>query len=234
MIGAVCNALGPVESLVVGETEAPVVGIDDVLIEVEAAGVNFPDNLIIKGEYQVRPPLPFVPGFEVAGVVRSVGDAVTRFSSGDRVMGLTKGGWGGYAQLAVASSNAVELVPDGMDFETAAAFYSSYGTACHALVQRGRLTEGETVVILGAAGGVGLAAVELAKAMGARVIAVAGNEEKLVAAREHGADKTVDYTQDDLRTSVLNLTDGRGADVCLDSVGGDAFDAMSRAMARNG
>lgn len=234
MIGAVCSRYGPPESLVLGEVPTPEMAADDILVEVAAAAVNFPDNLIIKGEYQVKPPMPFVPGFEVAGVVYAVGEEVDRFRVGDHVMALTKGGCGGYAQLALAWEHAAELVPSGMDLVTATAFYSAYATSYHALVQRGRLSAGETLVVLGAAGGIGLAAIEIGKSMGARVIAVAGGSYKLDAARSHLADDLVDYRQEDLRRSILDLTDGRGADVCLDAVGGDAFEAMSRAMASNG
>jgi NADPH2:quinone reductase len=233
VIAAVCREFGPPESLSLDELPTPTVADDEVLIEVGAAAVNFPDNLIIRGEYQVKPPMPFVPGFEVAGVVSAVG-ADVEFRVGDRVMALTKGGSGGYAQLALAQRHATELVPEGMDLVAATAFYSSYATSYHALVQRGRLADGETLVVLGAGGGIGLAAVELGKCLGARVVAVAGSPEKLAAARAHGADELVDYRRQDLRGAILELTDGRGADVCLDAVGGDAFDAMSRVMARGG
>jgi NADPH2:quinone reductase len=234
MIAAVCHAYGPADSLRIEEFPAPQAGPGDVLIAVDAASVNFPDNLMINGKYQVKPELPFVPGFEVAGTVLEVGAAVSRVSPGQRVMALVKDGHGAYAEEAVAAENAVAPIPDGMSAVVATAFYSAYGTSCHALVQRGRLSAGETLLILGAAGGIGLAAIEIGKALGARVIAAASGEAKLAAARRHGADEVIDYRSEDLRQRVLALTGGRGVDVCLDGVGGDAFDTVTRTMARKG
>jgi NADPH2:quinone reductase len=234
MIAVVCREFGPPESLVLQDVPPPVPAHDEVTIGVRAASVNLPDNLIINGQYQVKPPLPFVPGFEVAGVVTGMGTSVRDFRIGDRVMALTRGECGGFAHEAVAKAWSTDSIPDGMDFVTATAFYSSYGTSAHALVQRGRLQPGENLLVLGAAGGVGLATIEIAKALGARVIAAAGGADKLAAAREHGADDLIDYRGEDLRERVLALTDGHGVDVCLDTVGGDAFDVVSRTMRRQG
>jgi NADPH2:quinone reductase len=234
MIAAVCHAYGPPESLHIEDFPEPRMGPGDVRVAVDAASVNFPDNLIIEGKYQVKPELPFVPGFEVAGTVIEVGSSVARFRAGDRVMALVKNGHGGFAEQAVAEEVAVDPIPAGMDPVTATAFYSAYGTSCHALVQRGRLTAGETLLVLGAAGGVGLASIEIGKALGARVIAAAGGSAKVEAARRHGADDVIDYRTEDLRERILALTGGAGVDVCLDGVGGDVFDTVSRSMARNG
>jgi NADPH:quinone reductase len=231
---AICHGYGPPESLVIGELPSRPLETGEIRIGVRAASVNFPDNLIIQGKYQVKPPLPFAPGFEVAGIIIEAGASVTDFHIGDRVMALTKGGHGGFAQDAIADDVATEHIPSGMDFVTATAFYSSYATSYHALVQRGRLAPGETLLVLGAAGGIGLAAIEIGKSLGARVIAAAGSPEKLDVARKHGADELIDYRSMDLRDQILSLTGGRGVDVCFDGVGGDAFDAVARAMNRKG
>jgi NADPH:quinone reductase len=203
-----------------------------VLIEVHAAGVNFPDTLIIEGKYQYKPEFPFSPGGEVAGIVRAVGSDVAGRAPGDRV--LAPLGWGGYAEAVLAEAWRVLKIPDEMDFETASAFVLTYGTSHHALKDRAQLAPKETLLVLGAAGGVGLAAIEIGKAMGARVIAAASSDEKLQVCREHGADECINYVRDDLRDAIKTLTDNRGVDVVYDPVGGDLCDPALRGMAWNG
>ena len=234
MRAVVCRQLGKIEDLRLEELPKPDPRPDEVLIKVAIAGVNFPDQLIVKGQYQASPALPFAPGYEVAGTIEAVGSAVQGLAPGQRVAALTTGQNGGYAEYAVARTGGAVVLPDDMSFEAGAAFYSAYGTAYHALVQRAHLAVGETLVVLGAAGGVGLATIELGKAMGANVIAVASSDEKLETARRHGADHLVNYRTEDLKTRIEALTDGKGANVCMDPVGGKLFDVMSRRMAWNG
>jgi NADPH2:quinone reductase len=232
MKAVLCKQYGLPSSLVVEEVPSPVPAAGQVLIAVRAAGVNFPDTLIIQGKYQFKPELPFSPGAEVAGVVKALGEGVTGLSVGERVIAATT--WGGYAQEVLAQAERVIRMPEGMDFETAAAFLIAYGTSHHALKDRGQLKAGETVLVLGAAGGVGLAAVEIAKAMGARVIAAASSDEKLAVCREHGADATINYATQDLRERIKALTDGRGVDVVYDPVGGELSEPALRSMAWRG
>jgi len=232
MKAVLCKQYGPPSSLVVEEVAAPVPGEGQVLVEVHAAGVNFPDSLIIQGKYQFKPQLPFSPGAEVAGIVKAVGPGVSGLRTGERVIAATT--WGGYAQQVLAQTERVIRMPEGMDFETAAGFMIAYGTSHHALKDRGELKPGETVLVLGAAGGVGLAAVEIAKAMGARVIAAASSDEKLAVCSEHGADATINYTTQDLRERIKSLTDGRGVDVVYDPVGGALSEPALRSMAWRG
>jgi NADPH2:quinone reductase len=203
-----------------------------VLIAVEATGVNYADAIMVAGNYQTKPPLPFSPGLETAGVVAACGEGVTRFSPGDRVMAILA--YGGLAERAVAEEGETFAVPDGMPFEEAGAFPVAYISSDVALRWQGRLEAGETLLVLGAAGGVGLTAVEIGKAMGARVIAGASTPEKLAVARERGADETVNYATEDLTERVLALTGGKGADVCFDPVGGDLFDAALSALGWGG
>jgi NADPH2:quinone reductase len=232
MKAVLCKQYGPPSTLVVEEVPSPRPGPGQLLVEVHACGVNFPDTLIIQGKYQFKPELPFSPGAEVAGVVREVGDGVHGFRPGDRVIAATT--WGGYAEETLAPAERTIRMPEGIDFPTAAAFLLAYGTSHHALKDRAALKPGETVLVLGAAGGVGLAAVEIAKAMGARVIAAASTREKLEVCREHGADATIDYSTEDLRARVKALTDGRGVDVVYDPVGGDLSEPALRSMAWRG
>lgn len=232
MKAVLCKAYGPPSSLVVEEVPDLSPGPGQVLVQVHAAGVNFPDTLIIQGKYQFKPDLPFSPGAEVAGVVKSVGEGVKNVRAGDRVIAATT--WGGYAQQVLAQAERVIPMPEGMPFETAAAFLIAYGTSHHALKDRGELKPGETVLVLGAAGGVGLAAVEIAKAMGARVIAAASSDDKLAVCREHGADATINYATENLRERIKSLTDGRGVDVVYDPVGGDLSEPALRSMAWRG
>uniref|UniRef100_UPI0037C960F7 NADPH:quinone oxidoreductase family protein n=1 Tax=Rhodococcus oxybenzonivorans TaxID=1990687 RepID=UPI0037C960F7 len=234
MRAVLCETHGSPENLRIEDVPRPTLGNTDVRISVRAASVNFPDTLIIEGKYQVQPELPFTPGFEVAGVITEVGSGVTEYTVGQKVMALIGAGYGGFAEEAVTDQHTAELIPDGMDYTTATAFYSCYGTSFHALVQRGRLGADETLLVLGAAGGIGLAAIEIGKALGARVIAAAGSPEKLAMAKAHGADELINYRQHDLRGAIRNATRGKGVDVCIDAVGGDAFHAASREMAQGG
>jgi NADPH:quinone reductase len=232
MRAVICKEYGPPESLVVGELETRPVGENDVRIGVHACGVNFPDTLIIQGKYQFKPEMPFAPGSEVAGEIMEVGSNVSNLKVGDRVMAMV--GHGGFAEEVVIGAERVMPMPEGVSYEVAAGFPMVYGTSYHALKQRGQLQPGETLLVLGASGGVGLAAVELGKAMGARVIAAASSDEKLQLAKEHGADELVNYSNGSLKEQVKALTDGKGADVIYDPVGGDFFDESLRCINWNG
>src|SRR5580698_8581880 len=227
-----CNQYGPPESLAIEELPdlAPQAG--EVVIDVKAASVNFPDVLIIENKYQFKPPLPFTPGSEVAGIVRAVGAGVTQFQPGSRVVAFT--GQGGFAEQAVAPAAACVPLAEGIDFSVAAAFTLAYGTSHHAVVDRAALKAGETMLVLGAAGGVGLAAVEIGKALGARVIAAASSAEKLALCSEHGADATIDYAREDLRERIKALTGGQGPDVIYDPVGGEFAEPAFRSIAWRG
>jgi NADPH2:quinone reductase len=232
MRAVLCKEFGPPERLVVEEVPAPTAAYGEVVIAVRAAGVNFPDVLIIQNKYQFKPPLPFSPGAEVAGEVKAVGQGVTHLKPGDRVIGST--GWGGFAEEIAVDAARVIPIPDAMDFVTASAFLLTYGTSHYALKDRARIQPGETLLVLGAAGGVGLAAVELGKAMGARVIAAASTDDKLAVCREHGADEVVNYATEDLKERTKALTGGDGVDVVYDPVGGDLAEAALRAIAWEG
>ena len=210
----------------------PEPGPGEVLIETRAVGCNFPDILMIQGKYQVKPPHPFSPGHEIAGVVRAVGSGVTRVRPGQRVIANLE--WGGYAERAVAAAERVHPIPDGMPFDQAAAFFVVYQTGYSALVRRAALQPGEWLLVHGAAGGVGLAAVQLGKALGARVIATAGTPDKLEVARQSGADILIDYRTEDWVERVKSVTRGEGADVIYDPVGGDVFDGSTKCLAFEG
>jgi NADPH:quinone reductase len=203
-----------------------------VLVETRAAGCNFPDILMVQGKYQVKPPHPFSPGHEIAGVVRAVGPGVTRVRAGQRVIANLE--WGGYAERAVTSAERVHPIPDAMPFDQAAAFYVVYQTGYSALIRRAALQPGEWLLVHGAAGGVGLAAVQLGKALGARVIATAGTKDKLEIARQSGADVLIDYGTEDWVERVKAVTGGEGADVIYDPVGGDVFDGSTKCIAFEG
>lgn len=228
-----CHTLGDLSSLRVDDIESPPMGPGQVRVGVKAAGVNFPDILMCEGKYQVKPPMPFIPGLEVAGEVLEVGAGVTHVGPGSRVMAFARLA-GGYASEIVLPGGIVTPIPDAMDFTTAAAFPVAYGTAQFALEYRGHLKPGETLVVLGATGGVGLAAIECGKLLGARVIAAAGGADKIALAREYGADDVVDYRAENLRDRLRELTDGKGVDVVFDPVGGSAFDACVRAIGWEG
>lgn len=232
MKAVLCKAFGPAETLVLEEVASPEPKKNEVLIDVHAAGVNFPDTLIIEGKYQFKPPFPFSPGGEAAGTVAAVGEKITHLKPGDRVMALT--GWGSFAEQVAVPGYNVMPIPKGIDFNSAAAFGMTYGTSMHALKQRANLQPGETLLVLGASGGVGLAAVEIGKAMGARVIAAASSDEKLEVAKAAGADLLINYSTSSLKEKIKELTGGQGADVIYDPVGGDLFDEAIRSIAWNG
>ncbi|MEO7020658.1 MAG: NADPH:quinone oxidoreductase family protein [Ktedonobacteraceae bacterium] len=232
MKAVLCKAYGPPENLVVEEVEPLKPGSGQVVISVKACGVNFPDTLIIEGKYQFKPEVPFSPGGEVAGVVKEIGDGIEGVKIGDRVIAFT--GWGGFAEEVLVDARRLIPIPEHMDFTTASAFVMVYGTSYYALKDRAKLQPGETLLVLGAAGGVGLAAVELGKAMGARVIAAASTDEKLAVCREHGADAGINYTNEDLKDRIKALTEGNGVDVIYDPVGGKYSEAALRGMAWEG
>lgn len=232
MKALMCNQHGLPDTLVFQDVPDPVPAAGEVIIEMKAAGVNFPDVLIIQNKYQFKPELPFSPGAELAGVVAAVGDGVTHVRPGDRVIGSS--GHGAFAEKVRVNARKVIPMPQGVDFETAAAFTLTYGTSYHALADRGQLAAGETLLVLGAAGGVGLAAIEIGKAMGARVIAAASTDEKLAVCREHGADACINYSTEDLRPAIKEATDGRGPDVVYDPVGADMAEPVFRSIAWRG
>ena len=233
MKALVCEAYGPVENLVYRDLPDPVPGAGEILVAVRAIGVNFPDGLLVEGKYQARPACPFAPGSEVSGDVIALGAGVNDFQVGDRVLSLTTR-FGAYAEKIALPAAAASKLPPFMNYDQGAALLGATGTAHHALRQRGRLQAGETLVVLGAAGGTGCAAVQIGKAIGARVIAVCSSDEKIAFAKAQGADAGINYSREDLNQAIKTLTDGRGADVVYDAVGGDAFDACSRAMAWDG
>ena len=216
-----CSECGPVNSLYVEEIEDPRAEPGMVIIDVKAAGVSFPDVLIIQGKYQFQPPFPFSPGGEVAGIISDIGDGVADWKVGDRVIAMI--GNGGIAEKVSAFAGTLMKLPETMDFKDGAAFPLNYGTTYYALKQRGQLKEGETLLVTGAGGGVGTTAIEIGKAMGARVIAAASNQEKLDIAKRLGADEVVNYGDGELKEKVKALTEGLGADVIYDAVGGDIF-----------
>ncbi len=236
MKAMLCKEYGPPETLVLSDVPSPKAGPGQVVVSVKACGVNFPDVLIIENKYQFKPPLPFAPGAEIAGVVREIGEGVTRFKPGDRVIASV--GNGGMQEDVVVDPNRCIPMPDAMDFETGAALILTYGTSHYALKDRAKLQAGETLVVLGAAGGVGLAAVELGKAMGARVIAAASSQEKVDLTKKHGADDGFVYptgklTRDQQKAfseRIKAATGGKGADVLYDPVGGDYAEPAVRAM----
>lgn len=232
MKALVCKAFGLPETLVVDDLADPVARPGQAVVRVHAAGVNFPDVLMIQNKYQSTPALPFVPGSECAGVVESVGDGVWQVKPGDRVIALT--GSGAFAEKVQAPAAALTPLPEGVDFATGSAFLLTYGTAYHALADRGALKQGETLLILGASGGVGIAAIEIGKALGARVIAGASSEQKRRICREHGADEVIDYTAADLKPTLAALTAGQGVEVVFDPVGGEFTEAALRNCAWRG
>ena len=232
MRAVLCTEHGPPSSLVVSDVPPLEAGEGQVVIGVRACGVNFPDTLIIQGRYQFQPPLPFSPGGEVAGVVTKIGPGVTGWNVGDRVIAVC--GFGGFAEEVAVGVSQLIAMPDDMDFATASALVFTYGTGIYALRDRAHLKEGEMMLVLGAAGGTGLAAVELGAAMGARVIAAASSEAKVALCLERGASEGIDYSTQDLRARIRELTGGRGVDVCFDPVGGDFAEPSVRSMAWDG
>lgn len=228
MKAVLCKSFGPPESLELEEIAAPEPGAGEALVDVHAAALNFPDVLMIQGKYQSQPPFPFAPAGEIAGIVAALGPGTEGLAVGDRVFGGT--GVGGMAEQVAVKAGALRPIPEGMSFQQASGISTTYGTSYYALKQRADLQPGETLLVLGAAGGVGLAAVELGKAMGARVIAAASTAEKLEVARRAGADELIDYSDGELKEKVKALTGGKGADVIYDPVGGELFDQCMRCI----
>ncbi len=232
MKAVLCKAYGKPETLTIEEVASPRAGKGEVIITVKACGLNFPDTLIIEGKYQFQPEMPFSPGGEVAGVVKEIGEGVTHLQVGDRVMSGT--GWGGFAEEVKAMATNVFPLPEGMDFVTAASSMMTYGTSYHALVNRAALQPGETLMVMGAAGGVGTAAIQIGKALGARVIAAASTDEKLAYCQSIGADLTLNYTTEDLKARGKELTEGKGIDVIYDPIGDRYTEPALRAIAWKG
>ena len=232
MRALVCNEYGSTQNMAVEQCDDLEPGQGQVLIDVRGAGVNFPDILTVEGKYQFKPPLPFIPGTEVSGVITKVGKGVTGRSVGDEVVGTTQ--TGAFADQIVTSEHSTFLKGDRMSFEQAAGFAITYGTSYYALKQQANLQEGETVLVLGAAGGVGVSCIQIAKAMGARVVAAASTDEKLDYACKAGADLRINYSNENLKEKVKELTGGKGADVIYDPVGGDYSEQAFRAVAWDG
>ncbi len=232
MKAILCKSYGPPSNLVLEDIPSLSPKKGEVVVAVKSCALNFPDTLIIQGLYQFKPPLPFSPGSDIAGVVKEVGEGVTHLKVGDEVLGLVP--HGGFAEEVLAPADWVFPKPEGMSFVNAAAFMMAYGTSYHALKDRANMQKGETLLVLGASGGIGLTAVELGKLMGANVIAAASTEEKLQLCREYGADMTINYREEDLKQRIRDLTDGKGADVIIDPVGGHYTEAALRSTARGG
>lgn len=232
MRAVLCSAFDQPETLTVDTVADPVAAAGDVVIQVHAAGVNFPDALMVMGQYQVRPPLPFIPGGEAAGVIIDVGAGVNHLHVGQRVAAFTR--TGAFAERLSAPASAVTPIPDTLSFEVAATLPLAFGTAMHALIDRAHLAPGDTLLVLGASGGVGLAAVMIGKALGARVIAAASTDDKLALCRAHGADDVINYTTESLRDRLKALTNGLGPDVICDPVGGDLTEPAFRSIAWGG
>lgn len=232
MKAVLCKSWGLPDTLVVEELPDVLPGPGQVAIDVQAAGVNFPDVLIIQNKYQFKPELPFTPGSELSGVIRSVGEGVTGLNAGDKVLAFVS--QGAFQQQIAVPAKAVMPMPPGLDFDTAAAVTLTYGTSHHAVVDRAQLKAGETMLVLGAAGGVGLAAIEIGKALGARVIAAASTDEKLEICKQHGADATINYSNQDLREAIKAATEGKGPDVIYDPVGGIYAEPAFRSIAWRG
>ncbi len=232
MQAVICREHGGPELLTVEDVPSPVPGAGEAVVSMKAASLNFPDLLIIQNKYQFKPPLPFSPGSELSGVVNEVGPGVEGVKPGDRVMALTT--YGAFAEEVKVDAARLLPIPTGMDFTTAAAFLLAYATADHALRDRGQLARGETLLVLGAAGGVGLAAIEIGKRLGARVVACASSADKLAVCREHGADATIDYSAGDLREQIAAVGGSRGVDVVFDAVGGRYTEPALRSLAWRG
>jgi len=232
MKAVLCKEYGLPGKLVIEDIPSPKPASGQVVVSVKACGVNFPDTLIIQGKYQFKPEMPFSPGGEVAGVIKEIGEGVKRVKPGDRVIAFNT--WGGFAEEMVVDADRTIAMPASMDFIPASAFILTYGTSYHALKDRAEIKAGETLLVLGAAGGVGLAALQLGKAMGARVIAAASSDEKLKVCRDNGADETINYGSEDLRARVKIITAGKGVDVVYDPVGGPYSEPALRELAWKG
>ena len=230
MKAIVCNNFGPIKDIQYKDVEDPKIEGNSVIIDVKSIGVNFPDGLLVQGKYQLKPETPFTPGMEVAGQVIEIGSNVSKFKNGDRVVGQSQ--LGGYAEKALVKESSVFNIPEKMSFDDSCALLCAYGTSHYALKQRGNLKKGELLVVLGASGSTGIAAIQIGKIMGAKVIGVASTEEKQKIAKESGADITLGY--DNLKEELKAMSDGKGVDVIFDPVGGDIFDTVARTMARYG
>ena len=232
MKAIVCNEWCKPENLKVSEIKNPTLADNSVRVEIHASGVNFPDVLIVQGKYQYKPPFPFSPGSEVAGIISEIGKNVKNLKVGDRIMAVT--GHGAFAEEICVPEDKVTLVPENMDFITAASMSLTYGTSSYALFQRANIKENDIVLIHGATGGVGITAIEISKAVGAKVIATASTDEKLKTAKEYGADYCINYSQNEFKDKVKEITDGKGANIIYDPVGGDVFNQSLRCIAWNG
>ena len=232
MKAIVCNEWCKPEDLKVSEIKNPTLDDNSVRVEIYASGVNFPDVLIVQGKYQYKPPFPFSPGSEVAGIISEIGKNVKSLKVGDRVMAVT--GHGAFAEEICVPEDKITLVPESMDFITAASMSLTYGTSSYALFQRANIKENDVVLIHGATGGVGITAIEISKAVGAKVIATASTDEKLKIAKEYGADYCINYSQNEFKDKVKEYTDGKGANIIYDPVGGEVFNQSLRCIAWNG
>ncbi len=230
MKAIVCNNFGSIRDIEYKDVDEPNLSEDTILIKVSSVGVNFPDGLLVQGKYQLKPETPFIPGMEVAGEVIGLGSKDTDFAVGDRIAALSQ--LNGYAEKAVVKTSSTFKIPENMSYDDACALLCAYGTSHYALKQRGNLKKGETLVVLGASGSTGIAAIQIGKIMGAKVIAVASNSEKQKIAEENGADLSIGY--DNLKEILKEISSGKGVDVIFDPVGGDTFDAIARTMARKG
>ena len=230
MKAIVCNNFGPIQDIEYKDVDQPKLEDDSVIIDVKSVGVNFPDGLLVQGKYQLKPETPFIPGMEVAGKIMKTGQHVSNFKIGDRVAALSQ--LNGYAEQTLVKESSVFKIPENMSFDDSCALLCAYGTSHYALKQRGKLQKGELLVVLGASGSTGLAAIQIGKIMGAKVIAVASNEEKQKIAKDNGADISIGY--DNLKEELKTISDGKGVDVIFDPVGGDVFETVARTMARNG
>ena len=230
MKAIVCNNFGPIQDIEYKEVDQPKLDDDSVIIDVKSVGVNFPDGLLVQGKYQLKPKTPFIPGMEVAGEIMKTGQHVSNFKIGDRVAALSQ--LNGYAEQTLVKEASVFKIPENMSFDDSCALLCAYGTSHYALKQRGKLQKGELLVVLGASGSTGLAAIQIGKIMGAKVIAVASNDEKQKIAKDNGADISIGY--DNLKEELKTISDGKGVDVIFDPVGGDVFETVARTMARNG
>ena len=230
MKAIVCNNFGPIQDIEYKEVDQPKLEDDSVIIDVKSVGVNFPDGLLVQGKYQLKPETPFIPGMEVAGKIMKTGQHVSNFKIGDRVAALSQ--LNGYAEQTLVKESSVFKIPENMSFDDSCALLCAYGTSHYALKQRGKLQKGELLVVLGASGSTGLAAIQIGKIIGAKVIAVASNEEKQKIAKDNGADISIGY--DNLKEELKTISDGKGVDVIFDPVGGDVFETVARTMARNG
>ncbi len=233
MKAIVCEQFGPIENLKYTDVPEPEVGQHQLLIDVKAAGVNFPDGLLVQGLYQAKPNLPFIPGSEFSGDVSAIGNGIENFKKGDRVIGISAD-FGAYAEKIVINAHSAVPIPPKMPYQDAASLLLAHGTAHHALKQRGCLQKNEILLVLGAAGGTGLAAVQIGKAMGAKVIAACSTDNKLAVVKANGADEIINYSECNLKDAILDITKGRGIDMVYDPVGGELFTLASRAMARGG